>query len=620
MINLEKLLNEIDDRTGFRKLLDEALNERIPGGASWAYVLGSATLILFFVQLGTGLVLAVYYSPSATDAWASVAYIENSIPMGAVVRGLHHHAAGGMVVMAVLHMMQVFLWGAYKAPREGNWLSGLGLLGLVLAFALTGYLLPWDQTGYWATKVATSIAGTVPVMGPAIQAIAQGGNDYGNLTLTRFYAIHVIVLPLATLGLIGAHMHLFRRHGVTPSAKKTAQDLESKVDMFWPKQVLLDAVFSVAVVALLLFVAIRVGAPLQAPADPSSNFIARPEWYFLFLFQLLKYFEGPLQIVGTVIIPGAAATFLLALPFLDRGPSRRIKDRLPWIGAVGAGMLVIVLLTMLAVRHDAADPTIAKQKTLAAREAARARELAALGVPAAGAAFMMAHDPLTRGERVFRRECLSCHILDDDGPKDSEAPNLTGYGSKAWIRQVLRDPDSHRLFGKTKVEGMESYAKLPKDQFEGLVELVFALRNPDTPPLEEMKGADLVEEHGCDNCHEFDAWESLDGPSLYRYQSAEWVRKAIDNPGAEELYGDANDMPIFETRISEEDRAALVVFLATVAERGDKTAWPWVDDPGPVPTPRASNKSAKSAEPPAEATPPASPDGAEANPAEAAQP
>lgn len=587
----DKLKAALDERTGYRALLHEALEENIPGGASWAYVLGSATLILFLVQLGTGLVLALYYSPSATDAWASVAYLERAVPSGALVRGIHHHAAGGMVVMAGLHMLQVVAYGAYKAPREGNWLTGMGLLGLVLAFALTGYLLPWDQTGYWATKVATSIAGTLPVVGGSLAAIAQGGNDYGNLTLTRFYALHVILLPLLMLGLIGAHMYFFRRHGVTPSARLSEPALSDKAEMFWPKQVFLDTVFAVIVVAAVGFLAVKVGAPLQAPADPSSNFIARPEWYFLFLFQLLKYFEGSLQVVGTVIIPGAVSTFLLLLPFMDNKPSRRVRDRGLFVGAVALGVFAIGGLTFLAIRHDAQDPIIAVQKRVAAREAARARRLAASGVPPQGATYMLSHDPLTRGERVFRRECLSCHVLEGESPKEPEAPDLTGYLSKAWLRQVLRDPNSPRLYGLTKAEGMKSIAEAPADELSALVDLLYALRQDNLPPLDERPGAELLDKYECKDCHDFGEYYGVEGPALFRYGSAEWLRKMVDNPGDDALFGEMNDMPAFGERLGEEDRAALVVFLQSLAGRADPGSWPHVDDPGPVPTPRVVTSS-----------------------------
>lgn len=585
MSAVRRLLDALDDRVGHRRLLELALDEELPGGASWAYVFGSAALILFFIQLGTGLLLATYYSPSATDAWASVAYLERAIPFGAFVRGMHHHAASAMVIVVGLHLLQVFLYGAYKAPREANWLSGLGLLGLVLAFALTGYLLPWDQTGYWATKVATSIAGTVPIVGELLQRVAQGGNDYGHLTLTRFYALHVILLPLLTLGLIGAHLALFRRHGVTPSVDKTAAEL-TRVERFWPKQVAYDAVFATVVVAVVSLLSLAVGAPLEAPADPASNFIARPEWYFLFLFQLLKYFDGPLQIVGTVILPGLATTFLVLLPFLDRGASRRAADRKPWFAVVGLGILGIVGLTALAVRGDRRDPSIAEQKLVAAEEARRARALAALGVPVEGPTFMLSMDPMTRGARVFRQECASCHALGDSVPEERKGPELTGYRSRAWIRQVLRDPDSPRLFGGTKVHGMESFAELPPEELDALVELVYARRQPDAPPIEEASGGGLAEKHECTKCHDFDEAYGLEGPSLMGYLSEAWVRSVVDQPDAEHLYGEANSMPVFSKRISERDRAAVVQFLLAQEENLPAGRWPAVDDPGPVPTPR----------------------------------
>lgn len=574
----------LDERIGHRRLLREALDEPIPGGASWAYVFGSATLILFLVQVVTGLVLAMYYSPSATDAWASVAYIEREVAFGRLIRGVHHHAAGAMVVMAVLHMLQVVWYGAYKAPREASWLTGLALFGLVLAFALTGYLLPWDQTGYWATKVATSIAGTVPFIGTTMQVILQGGNDYGSLTLTRFYALHVIALPLIVGGLIAIHVALFRKHGVTPHPHQTKETLK-RVDRFYPKQVAMEAAVGFLVVGFLVVVAAAIGAPLEAPADPASNFIARPEWYFLSLFQLLKYFEGPLQVVGTVILPGLVGLFMAALPFIDRGRDRRFRPRAVWLGLVGAGLAAVVVLTLLAVAHDRDDPAIARQRKVAAREAARALTLAAAGVPPAGATHMMAVDPLTRGERLFRRECMTCHVLEGEGPEAPEAPDLTGYGSKAWIRQVLRDPDSPRLYGLTAIEGMKSYAELPDAVLGRLVDIVYGLRSA-TRPIEGGPYEDLLSEHECSDCHEFDETFGLNGPALHRYLSRTWIRSMVDNPAAEFLYPDHNDMPIYEDRISAEDRAAVVEFLMSLEARGSPNAWPFVDDPGRVPTPR----------------------------------
>jgi ubiquinol-cytochrome c reductase cytochrome b subunit len=591
---IQRLLDAIDLRIGHRRLLHEALDEPIPGGASFAYVFGSAAVLLFLVQTVTGIVLAVYYSPSSTDAWASIAYIEREITMGALVRGLHHHSASGMVVVVVLHMLQVVWFGAYRAPREANWLAGLGLFGLVLAFALTGYLLPWDQTGYWATKVATSIAGTVPIVGPSIQRIAQGGNDYGNLTLTRFYALHVVVLPLLTFGLIGVHIALFRKHGITPNPSRTDADLTKNTDTFWPKQVLYDSIFFAIALAAIFALARKGGAPLEAPADPASNFIARPEWYFLFLFQLLKYFEGPLQVVGTVVLPGFATAFLAALPFVDRGRTRKVRDRLPFVGAVGMGIGFAIILSLLAVRHDSHDATIAVQKKRAKREAERALTLAAKGVPAAGATYMMSNDPLTRGERVFVRECMSCHSLEGVEPRERKAPDLSGYLSRAWIRQVLIDPDSKRLFGGTKIEGMESFHHVPQDDLAKLIEIVYAQRDPSAKPAEERPGGSLLSDLECTNCHDFDDWYAVEGPTLFKYGTAEWISQVIDDAENEVFYGQPNDMPAFKDRLPKEDREALVAFLLSLEARADPKAWPFVDDQGPIPTPRTKTSTSGS--------------------------
>ncbi len=588
---LQDLLDAVDERVGHRKLISTLLDEPLPGGASWAFVFGSAAVILFLVQVGTGLVLATYYSASATDAWASVAYIERAVSMGGVVRGIHHHAAGGMVIIVGLHLIQVVLYGAYRRPREANWLAGLGLLGLVLAFALTGYLLPWDQTGYWATKVATGIAGTVPIVGEPTQRFLQGGNDYGNLTLTRFYALHVVLLPLLTFGLIGGHMALFRRHGVTPKHGLTDKQLERRKDSFWPRQVAYDAVFATTVVGLVIAAGAILGAPLQAPADPASNFIARPEWYFLFLFQLLKYFDGPMQIVGTTILPGAIVMFLVAMPFLDRGASRSIADRKGLLAVFTAGVLAVVALTVIAKVQDSRDPTLAAQNQSANDAAARAIQLAAAGVPAEGAAFMMQNDPLTRGERIFRGECMSCHPFEGQAPDEVKGPELTGYRTEAWARQVLRDPDSRRLFGLTKLEGMPSFAELDDRVLDGLVSMVVERRDTSAPNPEEGPLGEVIEEHECGNCHDFEEASGLDGPAMFGYQSSEWVAAVIADGSADHLYGELSTMPAYRERLSDTDRAAVTTFVLSIESRPKVEGWPYVDDAGPVPTPRATETS-----------------------------
>ena len=193
------------------------------------------------------------YSPSSSMAWASVFYISHEMWWGWFIRGVHHFAAQAMVVLLVLHLLQVLWAGAYRRPREFNWWFGMALLFLTLGFSLTGYLLPWDQKGYWATKVATNIMGAAPVAGPYLQKIVVGGPDYGNQTVTRFYGLHVGVLPTLLVLCLAAHIALFRRHGITPPRGAERRPTA----MFWPEQLFMDTVFSAAVVGVVIFLVVR---------------------------------------------------------------------------------------------------------------------------------------------------------------------------------------------------------------------------------------------------------------------------------------------------------------------------------------------------------------------------
>ena len=211
----------LDDRTGYRQILHVMLEEPVPGGARLRYVFGSVLAYLFMQQVVLGILLAMYYSPSASDAWASTAYLNDQVTGGWFLRGLHHHGSSAMVVVTVLHMLQVVIAGAYRRPREFNWWTGLLMGGLVLAFALTGYLLPWDQLSMWAVTVGTNMAAAAPVVGhegpfsPAAitadndaRALLLGGPTVGGSALLRFYILHCVALPLA-LGL-GCILHFWR--------------------------------------------------------------------------------------------------------------------------------------------------------------------------------------------------------------------------------------------------------------------------------------------------------------------------------------------------------------------------------------------------------------------------
>ena len=214
---------------------------------------------------------------------------------GRLIRGLHHWGSSLMVVVVGLHMIQVALWGAYKKPREATWIFGVLLLLLVLAFGLTGYLLPWDNRAYWATVVTVQIAALMPVFGEYLLEFLGGSEGVGVSTFTRFYTLHVLMLPGLTVLLMMLHIHLVRKHGVTPAPQAVGRPKKK----FYPGQAFKDLMAFFAVFVLLFFLAATVDVPLERLADPSdSTYVPRPEWYFLFLFQMLKFFEGSWEAVG----------------------------------------------------------------------------------------------------------------------------------------------------------------------------------------------------------------------------------------------------------------------------------------------------------------------------------
>lgn len=570
------LLDWLDHRTGCRKLAREALYENVPGGARWRYVWGSTLVFCLMVQFITGIFLWMAYSPSSQTAWESVYFIQDEMTGGWLLRGLHHYTAHVMTVLLVLHLMQVVIDGAYKAPREVNFWFGLALLGLVLAMSLTGYLLPWDQKGYWATKVATNLVAVVPLLGPGLQKIIIGGTEYGHHTLTRFFALHAGVLPATVTALVIGHIALFRRHGLTAKEPRRRPDAA-----FWPDQVLKDAVACLAVLATVLILILRhrlsgtegpLGADLGAPADPSEQYsAARPDWYFLFLFQFLKYFPGKTEVWGAIIIPGLVFGLVALMPFIGKWKlGHRFNLGFLFCLIVGAG-----LLTFAALREDRQNETYLASVQTAEREAARVRVLAkaSAGIPAEGAVTLLRHDPLIQGPKIFAASCASCHRYDGhDGtgnvPADPQsAPDLKDFATREWLTGLL-DPAriaTTNYFGATKFNSgkmvkfvQEKVAKYTPEKKAALEKVIIALSaeaqlksqlaadQRDAAIIEEGKRL-LVDELLCTDCHQFQIKdEDATAPDLTGYGSRKWLINFIINPAHPELYGERNDrMPKF---------------------------------------------------------------------------
>jgi ubiquinol-cytochrome c reductase cytochrome b subunit len=582
---LKPFTDWLDNRLGYRQLIRHALDEPIPGGARWRYVFGSALTAAFLVQVLTGLLLMASYSPSSSTAWGSVFYISHEMSAGWFIRGLHHFGSQAMIILLALHLLQVLIAGAYRAPREWNWWIGLILLFITLGLSLTGYLLPWDQKGYWATKVATNIMGSVPVLGPAIQRIVVGGSDYGNQTLTRFYALHVGLLPALLVLTLVVHIALFRRHGVTHP-----KNTRGIVDSFWPKQVFLDSVAALVVLGIMVaIVLIEHGAPLDAPANPSSaDYPARPEWYFMSLFRLLSKpeFSGKNELMGTIVVPGAILLVLLALPLLDRVLPKGFAHFL------ACGLVFVVLggaayLTWEAAAADAANPAFQASRLKAETEARRAVQLAAspeVGIPPQGPAALLRLDPLTTGAAILESKCLSCHAFGGLTQKSGgqlapqTASDLKGFGSREWFRALLEKPADDRFFGKVPACGgmalWKKGSKLTSEELDLIADFFeqhVTSAPEDLPPSEWAEREDVNAHPGfllygteCTKCHESWTEASAEAPNLYGWGSDWWTRRLIERPGAPHFYGylEENDqMPAFGGRIARPDIETLIRYL-----------------------------------------------------------
>lgn len=402
----------LDSRLKLKAVERTLLDEPIPGGASWIYVFGSATLFLFLLQAITGMFLAVYYAPTPDHAYDSITFIEQQVTFGAFVRGLHHWGASAMVVAIGLHMLQAFLYGAYKPPREVMWMVGVVLFLITLSFAFTGYLLPWDQNAYWATQIGINMVGTVPVVGDYAVRILRGGETLGALTLSRFFAVHVLFLPATIAALVLLHLFILRRVG--PAGPWSDERASRGSETFYPRQVYMDAVVMLAIFVTVGALALTVSFPLADKADPSdTTFVPVPEWYFLFYYQLLKYVHGPLEPLATWVLPTLFFLALFFLPLLDRDPARHLANR-PLTLGVGALFLTMVF--------------------------------ALLGISLRDLHAIQRVDPaVARGKAVFTRfGCTGCHRIHGEG--GAVGPDLSFVGDarpeREWHLKHFRDPQS----------------------------------------------------------------------------------------------------------------------------------------------------------------------------------
>lgn len=509
---LKTVLEWIDDRTGLLSAIRSFMDEEIPASAGWHQVLGSVALFLFLTQAFTGSMLALNYAPTPGDAYNSIRYIMSEVTGGALIRGLHHWGASAMVIVVVLHMVQVLLWGAYKKPREATWMLGVVLLLLTLAYALTGYLLPWDNRAYWGTVVTTQIAASAPGAGPWVLRLMGAENGVGVVTFARFYSAHVLLLPPITMLLILLHVYLVRRHGVAPAPG----DENRPRKRFYPEQAFKDTFAIFAVFAVLFTLAVVAKAPLGRLADPTdTTYIPRPEWYFLFLFQLLKYFEGPLEIVASVILPTLAIGFLFVLPFIDRKPAVAVTRRAFAAAGILLGGVLWGGLTAAALRSTPPEAFAADREGPMEWRELSPEELA-------GAAY-------------FRKErCDACHGMGLTA-EPKTGPNLGAGGrprDAAWMIAHFKSPQS-LMPGSS----MPPVA-LADSQLNALAAFLLKLTPQNALKLQEvpqyaLDGALIYQRHRCSLCHEVNGVGMKTGPSLNglaRRRDKAWVKAHFLDP------------------------------------------------------------------------------------------
>ena len=404
----------LEDRAGAGKALRSFMDEAVPKSTGWRNTLGSVAGALILLQLVTGILLMLFYVPHPDAAYESLEYIGDVLRGGGLVMSLHYWGASFIVVAIFVHMMRVFFSGAYKKPRELTWLVGVGLFGIIMGFAFTGQLLPWNQSGYWAAKVGIEIASSAPIVGDIIKQLLTGGETVGALTLTRFYTVHVILLPLALGLLVPLHLYLLRRHG----PMRPADDASTDTVPFYPWQLARDLVMISIVFAGLIAVAFVFSGPRSGPIDlADTSYIPRPEWFFLSHFEILRFTPGPLKIVATFVLPNVLLVLLLVLPWLDRANATALKKR--WL-VLSAGTVVIAGIVGLTVYGIA-------------------RESGAESTTPSGDG---AYDKVLAGREHYEEGmCANCHRIDGEGER--VGPDLSGVGlrlKEEYMRQWIINP------------------------------------------------------------------------------------------------------------------------------------------------------------------------------------
>lgn len=600
---MNALLNWLDDRTGIGSFWERCVSAAVPGRPCPCRSLASAIGLLVLVQLITGAILFMYFSPSTQTAWESVFFFQYEVCCGWFLRAVHHYTAQTLLVTIGLYLVMMVCRGSVRAPREFIFWTLLTMGLLMLGLLLTGDLLEWDQNSQSATKVRTNFLMLLPVVGEPLRKLAVGGPDFGHLSLTRFLAYHIV---LAEIFVVLTAALLWFRHRVVRAELELLPD--SKKSHYWPGQAIANMGTCCVAMGVVLALALSHGVSgdhrglaLGVPANPTEFYsAARPEWAFMGLYGFSNLFPGEMKIVPIFVIPTAIIALLYLMPFYGRFIAGRVFSILLILFLLGGNFY----LTYEIYAHDAEDE---KHQTAITEDRATADRVIALirengGIPAGGALelveiakesdttdqvikLIQQNDGIPVGRamelvnndpvHLFKQHCATCHAYvggtDQDIPAEEvSAPNLFGYGTKKWITGWLNPKkiNSPDYFGNTafkqggKNEKMVAFIKdfyedAEEEDIEERQAMVLALyyKSGMSPEL-NYKNKEIIEQielgqeslvDYCTECHKIGYRGSLGiGPELTDYASRQWTEEIIANPAAKRFYGDKNDrMPIY---------------------------------------------------------------------------
>jgi ubiquinol-cytochrome c reductase cytochrome b subunit len=528
---VRRIAEWVGDRTGVDETLRTFLDKKIPASAGWHQVFGSVALFVLLVQAVTGILLALNFAPTPQEAYPSLRFIMQQVVAGRFIRGLHHWGASLMIITAAIHMTQVFLWKAYKRPHDLTWFIGVLLLLVILGFGLTGYLLPWDNRAYWGTVVTTRILASVPLLGAWAARLAGAEHGVGVMTFARFYTLHTIVLPAIAVCLVGGHLFLVQRHGVTA---KGAEDTATQT--FYPKQLWRDTLAIFVAFAALFAAAELLDVPLERKADPTDVlYTPRPEWYFLFLFQTLKLVSGKLEWVGTIALPTLTVLGLLAVPFYSR--RLRLDRKLPAFSAAILAASIWVGLTLAAV-DDLPKRNVNVPRPFLEWSALPPEEIAGMNH------FQALH-------------CDSCHNITAGMPK--AGPNLPRSPlehPKQWLVQHVKT-------------SQRDGAELSIVELNALLTFAINATRETADTIRQMSpefidGVKVYVASACNTCHKVNGMGGAIGPALnglaYR-RSKEWVNAHFLEP---QKLSPGSIMPPYH--FTEHDRDSLVLYLFSLEQ------------------------------------------------------